>query len=474
MGSVIVWFRRDFRFQDNKALSEALSYCKKHHFELIFTFHLNRKFLNESNSLRHQFFMATMLDFAKRCRKLGTELQVVEGEPEKAFQHLLSKHNDAKAVYFNQDEAGYGKERDERITSWLDEKGIHVYSFQDAYIHGPNEIRKKDGTVYKVFSPYYKAWKKLDKPVSEKLSFDELGKFTRKAEPFSKNAMKDAEKLSKGFDEQDWEIGEKAARERMKKFIDQSLEEYPEGRDIPGIDGTSLMSRYLKTGCISPRTVFSAIQQADAPEDSKEAYIRELAFRDFYQMIFANYPETKDQEFIEAYRSLDWNKDEQKFQAWKDGQTGYPIVDAGMRQLNREGWMHNRLRMITASFLTKDLLIDWRLGENYFASKLVDYDPGSNIGGWQWAASVGTDAVPYFRVFNPVTQSKRFDSKGDYIRKYINELADIPSKYIHEPWKMPDKDQREAACLIGKDYPEPIVDHQKQRKLAIEMFKDEK
>ncbi|AZB42800.1 deoxyribodipyrimidine photo-lyase [Bacillus sp. FJAT-42376] len=474
MGSAVVWFRRDFRFQDHQALSEALSYCKQHDSNLLFVFHLNRHFLNEADTgMRHQYFMETVLDFKARCRKLGTDLLFIEGEPVKAFQQLLDKHDDINAVFFNADEAAYGKERDEKVRKWLEDKDIQVNTYQDAYIHGPDEVLKKDGSVYKVFSPYYKSWKQKRKDGIRKLSFKELEKYARKAGAVSEEAESEMKKLAKGSENMDWEIGEKAARSQLKKFIEEELDSYPSGRNIPSKKGTSLMSRYLKTGTISPRTVYAAIAQADAKEESKEAYIRELAFRDFYQMLYAHYPETKEQEFIKDYRELEWNRDERLLKAWIDGKTGYPIVDAGMRQLKKEGWMHNRLRMITASFLTKDLLLDWRMGEKYFASALVDYDPGSNVGGWQWAASVGTDAVPYFRIFNPVTQSKRFDPDGEYIKKYVEELSEVKSPRIHEPWKMTEEEQNEASCVIGKNYPEPIVDHQEQRKKAIALFKNE-
>ncbi|MTH52591.1 deoxyribodipyrimidine photo-lyase [Bacillus mangrovi] len=468
MVNAVVWFRRDFRFQDHLALSEALAYCKKNDGKLLFVFHLNRDFFGSETDMRLEYFMATVKDFAERCEELGTHLIVIQGTPEEAFENLLKDHSAVQAVFFNKDEAGYGKERDDQVIRLLEKKNVEVYPFQDAYVHGPNEIFKKDGSVYKVFSPYYRAWKQLDKPPARRLTVKDLQDYVQTVKASSD--LKDVNKLAGTNDE--WEIGEKAARKQLRSFVNDKLDAYPKSRDLPAEKGTSLMSRYLKTGTISPRTVFGAVAQAEGSEDSKEAYIRELAFRDFYQMIFAHFPETSDQEFLEQYRSLEWNSSKEDFKAWKDGATGYPIVDAGMRQLNAEGWMHNRLRMITASFLSKDLLIDWRMGERFFASKLVDYDPGSNIGGWQWAASVGTDAVPYFRVFNPVTQSKRFDKKGDYIRKYVPELKDVPDQYIHEPWKMNEDEQKEASCIVGNDYPLPMIDHQEQRKKAISLFKE--
>ncbi|MCL6617926.1 MAG: DNA photolyase family protein, partial [Anoxybacillus ayderensis] len=249
----------------------------------------------------------------------------------------------------------------------------------------------------------------------------------------------------------------------LQHFIETALPHYDKKRDIPSAMGTSRLSPHLKTGTISIRTVFHAVAQqfGNVYDEAVETYIKELAWRDFYHMIYAHFPFTKTEAFIEKYRHLPWSRDDERFEVWKEGKTGFPLVDAGMRQLKEEGWMHNRLRMIAASFLTKDYLIDWRMGEQYFQHMLIDYDEASNIGGWQWAASVGTDAVPYFRVFNPIEQSKKFDPDGTYIRTYVQELASFPSLYIHEPWK----------SNIKTDYPAPTVDHQLQRQRAIALFR---
>ncbi len=274
----------------------------------------------------------------------------------------------------------------------------------------------------------------------------------------------------------DWKrLGEEEGKKRLESFCRSVLPDYHDMRDLPEKAGTSRLSPYLRTGALSARRVYTAADsfRQKTSKPGPETFIKELAWRDFYTMILHHFPETETKEFQEKYRSLPWRYDDDLLQRWKEGRTGFPIVDAGMRQLNSIGWMHNRLRMITASFLTKDYQIDWRLGEAYFAQKLIDHDPGSNIGGWQWAASTGTDAVPYFRVFSPIRQGERFDPDGTFVKKYVPELADVPKKYIHEPHTMSRQQQEEAGCIIGSDYPEPSVDHKIERKRAIAMFKGE-
>ncbi|WLR48855.1 FAD-binding domain-containing protein [Halobacillus litoralis] len=235
------------------------------------------------------------------------------------------------------------------------------------------------------------------------------------------------------------------------------------------------MSRFLRTGAISIRTIYHKIEEdVDFRKNTSgvDTYISELAWRDFYNMIYHYYPDANSKEMVEKYRGIPWNNDDELLEKWKQGQTGFPLIDAAMRQLNEIGWMHNRLRMAVASFLTKDLLMDWREGEQYFSERLVDYDPASNIGGWQWAASTGTDPVPYFRVFNPTRQSERFDPHGRFIKEWLPELENVKKKHIHQPANMTKEEQKEAGCIIGEDYPAPIVDHKTRRERAIELFKD--
>ncbi len=259
------------------------------------------------------------------------------------------------------------------------------------------------------------------------------------------------------------------ASKQLNRFIQDQLAAYHANRDFPAQLGTSRLSPFLRIGAIGIRTVYHAVRQA--PNSLGQAtFLKELAWRDFYNMVYVAYPDQKTQPIQKAFSQIEWVNNPDWFQLWKEGKTGYPIVDAAMLQLQKTGWMHNRLRMIVASFLTKDLLCDWRLGEQYFQQQLIDYDAASNIGGWQWAASTGTDAVPYFRIFNPVTQGKRFDPKGEFIKAYLPQLEHVPEKYLHEPWKMPKNLQESVSCIIGTDYAQPIVDHAKQREQAIAKY----
>ncbi|MDN6627109.1 MAG: DNA photolyase family protein, partial [Pisciglobus halotolerans] len=269
------------------------------------------------------------------------------------------------------------------------------------------------------------------------------------------------------------QLGNQAAHERLDEFIKYDLNKYNEGRDYPLSNSTSRLSKHLRAREIAIRTVFNQISHS-GNSSGKETLIKELAWRDFYNMIYATHPDQKNNSINPAFRQIEWENDELFFKVWKEGKTGFPIVDAAMRQLKETGWMHNRLRMITASFLTKDLLIDWRWGEQYFQEMLIDYDPASNIGGWQWAASTGTDSVPYFRIFNPTTQSEKYDKTGDFIRLYVPELRDITNLKIHNPSTLSEEEQTQFGVVVGEDYPEPIVSHKERRKAAIKTFEDSK
>lgn len=270
--------------------------------------------------------------------------------------------------------------------------------------------------------------------------------------------------------------GTAAAIKRLEHFIEHKVYDYQKERNRPDLESTSKLSPYLRMGMISIRQVVAAADAtiAHAPDDESrkgaETFLNELIWREFYISILAHFPGARKGNFREKYDQIAWDNDREAFNAWKEGRTGFPIVDAAMRQLVGMGWMHNRSRMITASFLVKDLLVDWRWGEQFFMQHLVDGDPASNNGGWQWTAGTGTDAAPYFRIFNPILQGKKFDPDGRYIRHWLPELAEVPNKYIHEPWKMPDDVQREAGCRLGEDYPQPIVDHKKARERTLAAY----
>ena len=269
------------------------------------------------------------------------------------------------------------------------------------------------------------------------------------------------------------EVTEAAAQRHLKAFAAANIAEYDRLRDVPAITGTSQFSPQLRAGTIGIRTCVAAAERASIIADARrgaQTWLSELVWRDFYQAILKHFPKVVDGPFLERGEHIPWRRADGEFDAWCEGRTGYPIVDAAMRQLNTYGWMHNRLRMVAASFLAKDLLIDWRRGERYFEHRLADADLAANNGGWQWSASTGTDAVPYFRIFNPVLQAKNFDPDGAFVRSLVPELRAVPSQYVHDPWTMPPLVAAEAGVLLGKGYPEPIVDHAEARLRALEAY----
>ncbi|MBB5355283.1 deoxyribodipyrimidine photo-lyase [Anoxybacillus mongoliensis] len=461
MHTAVVWFRRDFRLHDHTALAQALHWAKERQGKLLFFFHFDPYFSNE-RTYHHEYFFQTVEQFRQTLRQqYGIHVHILHGDVDDVFVRLI-RCTRMNAIFFNKDEVGRGKERDDYVQALLQKHGVDVYAYDDAHMHEAFDVLKADGTPYKVYTPYYRAWRKRPKRFPLSIDMDLLCAHMLHITPLSEDDERAfTHWLSKCTKR--WErTSEQDALIALQHFIETALPHYDKKRDIPSVAGTSRLSPHLKTGTISIRTVFHAVVQqfGNSYDEAVETYIKELAWRDFYHMIYAHFPFTKTEAFIEKYRHLPWSRDDERFQAWKEGKTGFPIVDAGMRQLKEEGWLHNRVRMIVASFLTKDYLIDWRMGEQYFQHMLIDYDEASNIGGWQWAASVGTDAVPYFRVFNPIEQSKKFDPDGMYIRTYVPELAFFPSPHIHEPWK----------SNFNINYPAPTVDHRLQRQRAIALF----
>lgn len=475
MEIVVIWFRRDMRLDDHIALSKANTYAKKHEYKLLALYHLDPFFTEMEMDINNEHFFQNLAHFVKEARESQVYVHLLHDDVLRAFQQVMDVY-DVKAVFFNEDEVGMGQRRDKQVTDFLEKKGIHVSTWQDTHLHGARDILKADGSHYQVFTPYYQSWRKQEKqPVIKVDKSFFSSEHTICDESLSQKGNDKLRELIKGCSRKFDQIGSDKAMNTLHHFIQKRLTRYHEKRDIPSVFGTSKLSRFLKTGTISIRMIFHAIYEEALYEDEgRETFIKELAWRDFYHMIYAHYPEMKEKEINSAFQGMKWNEDETLFEAWCKGETGFPLVDAGMRQLNEEGWMHNRLRMVTASFLTKDYLIDWRKGESYFSKKLVDYDEASNIGGFQWAASVGTDAVPYFRIFNPTTQSKRFDPSGEFIRKYVPELEHVDEKWIHEPSKMPIDEQLKSGCVLGDTYPLPAVDHQERRKKAISLFEEAK
>lgn len=463
-----VWFRQDLRLTDNTALLEAMNQNE----QIMGIFHVNPKQFKVGTKNHESFFKACH-HFFEVSKEVGFPIHLLYGEIESEFKQLIELFPELTSIYFNQSERGYGKRRDEAMCQLFASQGIKSYHYQDSHLHGADEIKKADGCAFKMFTPYFNVWIKQKKPLFQQIDSQNLAE--KSVDETSRMFFEERKNKFTGLcanfsaDSKE-EYGAKAARKRCHYFIEHHLAEYDTKRDFPALDGTSKLSRFLRTGELSIRELYYRVIQDGQDSKGKDTFIKELCWRDFYNMIYAENPSQQTVEIQEKYRGLQWNQNDQLFEAWKKGKTGFPIVDAAMRQLNQTGWMHNRLRMIVASFLTKDLLLDWRLGERYFSEQLVDYDPASNIGGWQWAASTGTDAVPYFRIFNPTTQGKKFDTQGAFVREYVPELSKVESKYIHEPAKMTREVQENSGCIIGKDYPAPIVDHKEMRQLALDLF----
>ncbi|GMA69092.1 deoxyribodipyrimidine photo-lyase [Leuconostoc litchii] len=437
----VMWFRRDLRLKDNIALLNAIKKGNK----VFCVFHINPEQLTKPDTVNQSAFFASVKYFKDELKAQDIQLNILYGDLQESFQYLKDKVPDWQDIFFNFDEKGFGRQRDQKMVTFF-ENTLHIkaHPFVDYNLHGATEIKKDSGEGYKVFTPYFKKWINQVKPVPKVYDYTLLQK--SKSPLFSENDFR----LSKLVQNQRKfitnHLGTKNAEKALHYFITNNLAQYDQNRDIPALDKTSHLSRYLRTGEISIRTIWQAVVQAP-DSNGKSSFIKELCWRDFYNMIYVMYPNQQQVSIKQEFEQVDWINDQEQFELWKSGQTGFPIVDAGMRQLNKQGWMHNRLRMIVASFLTKDLLIDWRWGEAYFHEKLLDYDAASNIGGWQWAASTGTDSVPYFRIFNPKIQSQKFDPDGLFIKQYVPELKNIDTKMIHEPNKLSVADQKNLALL---------------------------
>ncbi|TDQ41019.1 cryptochrome/photolyase family protein [Aureibacillus halotolerans] len=473
---VAVWFRSDLRLQDHPALYHAMQYAKENDCALLFFFHVHPA-LSKTFTKRHDYFFRSLAAVRKTAADLKCPVHVVSGELEEAFATIQSSVKSWQAVFYNKDDVGFGKQRDEKAEAWFSKQSIKSHTFEDSHLVGPYDIEKKSGGPYLVFSSYLKAWRDIDKPVPLSIEEEELESLAWRKTTLDTEGEKVLGDLL-GKCEMPWKhTGEDAARKRMRAFMNKAITGYHEKRDFPAIAGTSRLSPYLKNGVLSIRTLHhEALRVLEKTSATKQVdtYIQELAWRDFYYMVHVHHPDSKDNEIDANYRGIPWTTNEEWLDRWKTGTTGFPIVDAAMRQLEKTGWMHNRLRMVVASFLTKDLLIDWRVGERFFEESLIDYDASSNIGGWQWAASTGTDAVPYFRVFNPTRQSERFDDEGDFIRAYVPELKNVSNAHIHAPETMSEEEQQEAGCILGKDYPKPMVDHKARRHIVLDTFKQVK
>jgi deoxyribodipyrimidine photo-lyase len=421
--TTVFWFRRDLRLDDNAGLYHALKENKEVLPVFIFdTIILDD--LEDKKDARVEFIHESLLALKEKLEENGGTLLVLDGDPVEIFRTM-----DPKAIYANEDYEPYAVERDNRVKEIIESKGSRFLTFKDQVIFEKDEVIKDNGEPYTVFTPYSKKWKStLTAFYCKSFPSSKYFMSLKHVDPFPFPSLQDI-----GF--------EKAEKKFPSRSVKQSIiEHYSTQRDFPSIQGTSRLSVHLRFGTISIRTLVQIALKKN------EVWLNELIWREFYQMILWHFPRVANKAFKSAYDFIEWRNDPTEFQLWCDGMTGYPIVDAGMRQLNETGFMHNRVRMIVASFLTKHLLIEWRWGEAYFAKKLLDFDLAANNGGWQWAAGSGCDAAPYFRIFNPYLQTERFDPELKYIKQWIPELGTTL-------------------------YPSPIVDHSVARERALKVYK---
>jgi deoxyribodipyrimidine photo-lyase len=462
----IWWIRRDIRLTDNLALLAALKESE----EILPVFILDPALVHPANikSKKINFLFSCLDALDRQLKQRNSQLIIRPGRPPEELAWLVDQTG-AMKIYATADHSYYARKRDEPLKAML--PLVEVDS--PAYL-SPGSILNSSGSPYTVFTPFSKAWKSLANIHPPEPAPGEI--------PFPKSAANLSTFDLAGLFQEDFHFpaGEISAQHRLDSFVkadpqsQAQIYRYKEERNRLDLNGTSGLSPYLRFGLLSPRQVFFSAFQAKesasstAERENAEVWINELIWREFYIHIQFHFPGNRNQNFKNI--KVRWINHPDDFQAWCSGLTGYPVVDAAMRQLNQTGWMHNRARMIAASFLTKDLLVDWKMGEKYFMEKLIDGDPASNNGGWQWVAGTGTDAAPYFRIFNPVLQGKKFDPQGSYIRRWIPELQEYPDEYIHEPWLAPISIQRNAHCVVGVDYPHPIIDHLFARERVLQAY----
>lgn len=460
MKTILVWYRNDLRIHDHPALATAA--VDADHVVPVFIF--DKKLLSgtTAGSNRNRFLLECLEDLKASLMKLGANLVIREGSAAEVLADLVAETN-ADAVYYSADYTPYAIKRDKAVQAALGDVTFRSFSGRLA-VGALDKLRTKLGKPHKVFTPFWKNWQQVERrPVAEVPASLSL------PSGISVGSLPTLSDITKSADLSPHVVpgGETAGRARLTSFLDHGIAGYAEASNDMAADKTSRLSPYLHFGCLSVREIETLLPSSQGAA----AWHRQLAWREFYHYVVYNFPQI-DQEFQERYRKLTWGHDKTLLQAWQDGNTGYPVVDAAMRQLKQEGWMHNRARLIVGSFLTKDLWLDWRLGEAHFMNMLLDGDTANNNGNWQWIASVGVDPAPVFRrLYNPSSQQVNYDPTGAYVKRYVPELANVPDKYLAEPWTMPDDLQKEVGCSIGSDYPAPVVDHKQARLAALEHYR---
>jgi deoxyribodipyrimidine photo-lyase len=476
--SGLVWLRRDLRVHDNAALYQALKHCRQVHVAFVFDTALLGALPRVDR--RVEFIRESLVQLDQRLAELGGEhrgLIVCHGVAEREIPRLAQQLG-VLAVFASHDDEPYALRRDAQVRGHLADQGIALHTCKDHVVFERQEVMTQSGTAFSVFTPYKNAWlRKLNGFYLQAYPSERYAQHLAPRPEALRQPVPSLQNL--GFETSNLHdvripTGETGAQSLLADFLHR-IDDYGQRRDFPAIKGPSYLSVHLRFGTVSIRQLArEAHARMTAGSEGAAVWLSELIWRDFYAQVLANFAHVgAGESFKRDYDAIHWEHGphgHKLFDAWCEGRTGYPLVDAAMRQLNQTGYMHNRLRMVVASFLCKDLGVDWRWGEKYFATHLNDFDLSANNGGWQWASSSGCDAQPYFRIFNPVSQSEKFDAEGKFIRRYVPELAGLAGKAIHAPWLAGELELQAAGVELGKSYPRPIVDHAQAREKTLERY----
>lgn len=467
--SILIWFRRDLRLADNPALMAGVKSGRP----LILLYIDETDAARPDGSAKRVWLHHSLVSLSDSITQKGSKLMTRRGPAEQVLDDIVDKTG-AKTVLWNRRYDADGIERDSQIKASLKMRGFTVKTFNGSLLTEPWEISPKSGgDFYKVFTPYWRAASQVAGPrIAENPPLpapDRLIPYPGDLDSDDLNFLADGlgwdDKIMKG-----WSVGEAGAAAKLHSFLAAPVNDYGDARNIPSNKvGTSRLSPHLAAGEISPRQIWKAALESGQNVDK---FLSEIGWREFSYVLLYHNPKLASENYKPDFNRFEWASDEAGLEAWQKGQTGYPIVDAGLRELWQTGWMHNRVRMIVASFLIKHLLIDWRGGEDWFWDTLLEADPASNAASWQWVAGSGADASPYFRIFNPFTQGQKFDKQGEYVREFVPELKALPDKYIHTPWEAPKEVLAKAGIALGKTYPNPIVDHKFARERALAAYKE--
>jgi deoxyribodipyrimidine photo-lyase len=464
-----MWFTQDLRLEDNAALQAAIA--RGGAVIPVYTWAPETEWDWRPGAAARWWLRHSLVELSVRLESLGSRLVVREGEPSEVLNEIVNETG-ATAVYFNRRYEPAAAERERSVMATLATRGVDVHPFNDSVLFDPEEVRNRAGDPFRVFTPFWKHLLTLQDPgrripAPVWMSAPPRWPASRRiTDPRILPSSEPANNLHRH-----WMPGELTGQEELRRFVSESLDGYAKLRDRPDTGGTSRLSPYLHHGEIGvPRLWYEVTRARGSKRPADDPYLRQLAWREFSYHLLHHFPHSTTNPLRGAFEAFPWNDDESAVRVWRAGRTGYPFVDAGMRQLEATGWMHNRVRMVAASFLVKHLMVHWLEGARHFWETLVDADLANNTMGWQWVSGCGADAAPYFRVFNPVIQGRRYDPDGDYVRRWVPELSGLPHKYIHAPWEAPASLLRASGVKPGSNYPTPVVDHSSARTRALEAY----